>query len=129
MSKATITLEDVGDGSFNLSTDYEGGYQVGSMAHEAVIMICKFMDQIAEQRSRATVHGDTTGELTAAMSEDLPAAANAELQATLTKMREAADVRREVEAIEPAVLPMMDVAQARALVMVANDAAGRAGSR
>ena len=101
MSKATITLEDVGDGSFNLSTDFEGGYQVGSMAHEAVVMITKFMDEIAEQRSRVSVHGDQTGELSAAMSNDLPEAANAELQATLTRMRERADARREVEALEP----------------------------
>lgn len=101
MSKATITLEDVGDGSFNLSTEYEGGYQVGSMAHEAVIMIIKFMDQIAEQRSRATVHGDETGELTGAMASDLSPAASAELQAALTRMREQADARREVEALEP----------------------------
>lgn len=99
MSKATITLEDVGDDSFNLSTDFEGGYQVGSMAHEAVVMITKFMDQIAEQRSRRAVHGDETGELSAAMEGELPPAANAELQATLTKMREQADARREV--VEP----------------------------
>lgn len=127
--KATITLEDVGDDSFNLTTNYEGGYQVGSMAHEAVIMICKFMDQIAEQRSRVAYHGDTTGELSAAMTGELPEQANAELQATLNRMREQADARREVEAVEPRVLPMMDVQQARSLVMVANDAADRAGSR
>jgi len=101
MSKATITLEDAGEGSFNLSTDYEGGYQVGSMAHEAVIMICKFMDEIAERRSGVTVHGDQTGELSAAMEDGLSAGANAELQATLTRMRERADARREVEALEP----------------------------
>jgi len=120
--KATITLEDVGDDSFNLTTDYEGGYQVGSMAHEAVVMITKFMDQIAEQRSRVQFHGDETGELEKAMNDETP---NGELQAALTKMREAADAGREVEVTT--VLPMMDVQQARALVMVANDSAD--GSR
>lgn len=96
--KATITLQDgEAPGTFKVDTDYEGGFQVGSHAHQHALLLIKHLGSLAER------HGDTVATEVRGSSPDL-------VENLARAMDEPAipavpvDASQYVESVEPASL-------------------------